>query len=708
MIFVRFALLFAAWWHWGNVCATALSATAQSESRDINSLRNALQTARSDAEKIVILLELAEYAKGEPTVSRGYAQEAYRRAARLGDNALAAAALNGVSYSLSEEGKYDSARKTAEQAIERAEAAADKRALAQAHFNLAIVESQNGNLDRSLALLFKALPIMEEINDKKGMATVLNGIGVAYSEIEPGAKARSYYFKSLAIAEETGDALRQAIQYNNIGDSYEQQKRYDSAIKYYERAYAISSRLGNKREMSINLLNLGSGYVRLRQAALAERALNESQRYMQETKSQDGLAILLFLFCELATLQGKNQEAIQYGVRAVAVADSAEEFTAKAGALLALSSAYSAAGAHKKAYETYKSYIVVRDSLMSKENKVKAALREASYIAENKDKEILLLKKDAEQQSLVRISLSVGLALVGVVVFVLVLSNSQRKEANALLQNQANQIQSANAQLHERNIELDSILLDLKRAQAQLVQSERLNAAGMLTAGVMHEINNPNAATLSALQIAQTELQDTERYFLSLLQDEDRASPAALHFQEMIAGVGESLAVALDGSHRIKGIVSGLQNFTKYQRDGISVQSLAEGVASACQLARYQFGSVEFTNLVPTDITLEAHWGEMNQAILNLIINAAQARASKIVIVAEKGEARLSLSVADNGEGMSQETLARIFEPFFTTKDIGNSGLGLSITKNILDKHKASIEVESSIGVGTTARIIFT
>jgi signal transduction histidine kinase len=66
-----------------------------------------------------------------------------------------------------------------------------------------------------------------------------------------------------------------------------------------------------------------------------------------------------------------------------------------------------------------------------------------------------------------------------------------------------------------------------------------------------------------------------------------------------------------------------------------------------------------------------------------------------------------ALGVADNGSGMTPEIRAKIFEPFYTTKDVGNSGLGLSITKNILDKHNATIEVESVVGEGTTFRLVF-
>lgn len=265
--------------------------------------------------------------------------------------------------------------------------------------------------------------------------------------------------------------------------------------------------------------------------------------------------------------------------------------------------------------------------------------------------------------------------------------------------------------LTKRNQELERVVEErtrsLKDAQAQLVQSERLNAAGMLTAGVMHEINNPNAALFSAVQLAQMEVSDAEKYFLSLLEEEDRKSPAVEGFQKIIKSVQGSLAVAFDGSQRIKRIVSALQGFTKHQRDGTSVQTVAEEVGRTVAIVRYQFAKVNIVQCIPPHLTLEAFWGELNQALLNILVNAAQAHASEIRIAAEEQGKHFIISITDNGIGMNEEVKARIFEPFFTTKDVGNSGLGLSITKNIVEKHNAKIEVESYAGRGTTMRIVF-
>jgi signal transduction histidine kinase len=121
---------------------------------------------------------------------------------------------------------------------------------------------------------------------------------------------------------------------------------------------------------------------------------------------------------------------------------------------------------------------------------------------------------------------------------------------------------------------------------------------------------------------------------------------------------------------------------------------------------QYQFKDVEVEESIPPDWRIEGSWAELNQAMLNLLVNAAQAGATKVAIIADPvRNGSIRLRITDNGEGMSGETLPRIFEPFYTTKSVGNSGLGLSITKKIIEQHGGSIAVESREEEGTTFTI---
>jgi signal transduction histidine kinase/ligand-binding sensor domain-containing protein len=290
-------------------------------------------------------------------------------------------------------------------------------------------------------------------------------------------------------------------------------------------------------------------------------------------------------------------------------------------------------------------------------------------------------------------------------------ANQEVTRQMEILNEQAKDIEIANARLQETNLDLDRTLTELKQTQSQLVQSERINATGMLTAGVMHEINNPNASLASALELSQQNLDTVREYFLSLLDENDRQTPEAMRFTEMVKAVKDMIAVALNGSERIKRIVTALQGFTKHQHDGAAFNRVADEVHSTVVMFQYQFKTVEVEENVSPDLKLQGSWAELNQALLNLMVNAAQAGATRICVEAHEevheaqGTGNIVLRVSDNGDGMSEEIQQRIFEPFYTTKSIGNSGLGLSISKKIVEKHNGTITVESALGKGTTFSI---
>lgn len=275
-----------------------------------------------------------------------------------------------------------------------------------------------------------------------------------------------------------------------------------------------------------------------------------------------------------------------------------------------------------------------------------------------------------------------------------------------ILNEQAKEIEITNSRLHETNLELDHTVSELKDTQAQLVQSERLNAAGMLTAGVMHEINNPNSSVFSALELVEQRLSGLQERFLSMLDEHDRTTQEATNFLGMITRAQEILLVALNGSERIKNIVLALQGFTKHQHDGKAKSSIAGEIHATVTMFQYQFKDVAVEESIPPDWRIEGSWAELNQAMLNLLVNAAQAGATKVAIIGDSARnGSITFRITDNGEGMSAETQIRIFEPFFSTKSVGNSGLGLSITKKIIELHGGSIAVESREEEGTTFTI---
>ena len=276
------------------------------------------------------------------------------------------------------------------------------------------------------------------------------------------------------------------------------------------------------------------------------------------------------------------------------------------------------------------------------------------------------------------------------------------REANSEIKRQM-EVQDAQArEIELANSELDLTLQDLKTTQTQLVQSERMNAIGMLAAGVMHEINNPNAIAYSAITQARSKLEEMVTYFLSLLDDESKESAEVRKYQQLSNDALSRLELAAEGAGRVKTIVANLQGMTKHQEEGGKTGNLVAELASTFSLFRMQFHTVEIVADTSPAIFIRANFGEINQVFLNLLVNAAQAGATRITMTATQTDSMVVLRMTDNGKGMSAKTASQIFEPFFTTKAAGNSGLGLSISKQIIERHGGEIECESEPDKGTT------
>ncbi len=259
--------------------------------------------------------------------------------------------------------------------------------------------------------------------------------------------------------------------------------------------------------------------------------------------------------------------------------------------------------------------------------------------------------------------------------------------------------------IRKKNLELDTALIELKELQSRLIHSERMGMAGQLTAGLMHEINNPNAAIDSALSMVLKEARELEQFFLSLISEEDINTQEAQYFIGHAAKLYEGATVAQNSSRRIDAIVKNLRSFTKHQQESQYYGDIIPEINTTLQIFSYQFAEVRVRNLFPKLLKINADFGKINQVILNLMVNAAQAGASEIVLSSSIFPAPSSanalprfvdIAISDNGKGIPLALQQRIFEPFFSTKGAGNSGLGLSISSAILRDHGGQLRVEST------------
>jgi two-component system, sensor histidine kinase PhcS len=237
---------------------------------------------------------------------------------------------------------------------------------------------------------------------------------------------------------------------------------------------------------------------------------------------------------------------------------------------------------------------------------------------------------------------------------------------------------------HQMLLEQNRLLSEIK---GQLIQREKMAAIGTLSAGLLHELNNPVNYSLMAINMGLT-------------------LPAA-KTDELLK---ESLQDAREGMERVQNIVSDLKTFA-YQKPGADSERpflLEHAVRAAVRLAGYDLKGIEVALQLPQDTHALGDEPAIIGVLINLLSNAAHAvnaakreQPSIAVSIKPVGD-RLDVAVRDNGLGIAPEAIGRVFEPFFTTREVGAGlGLGLSVSYSIVQRHGGTLTVQSEPGAWT-------
>ena len=278
--------------------------------------------------------------------------------------------------------------------------------------------------------------------------------------------------------------------------------------------------------------------------------------------------------------------------------------------------------------------------------------------------------------------------------------------------------------LYDNCIQLESTIKELSATQQQLIQSEKMASIGQLAAGVAHEINNPIGYSISNLTMLSEYvdsflmLDDFMNTNLASLASQDIAHAyQQLRQQEDIDYIRDDIKSMLaetdKGLNRVKEIVSNLNKVShsgSFEKEPCDINTLIdESLKVVWNELKYCLTVSKHFKQLPK---VYCHPGEINQVLLNLFINAAHATKDKGVlnistgIVKKDGKGYLTIEISDNGVGIPQEIINKIFDPFFTTKPVGvGTGLGLSVSFGIIEKHEGKLEVTSKENEGTTFTI---
>ena len=274
------------------------------------------------------------------------------------------------------------------------------------------------------------------------------------------------------------------------------------------------------------------------------------------------------------------------------------------------------------------------------------------------------------------------------------------KELEILVDERTKELRLEKEKSDELLVSQQEAFKQLKEAQSQIVQSEKMASLGQLTAGVAHEINNPINFVLSNVNPLTRDIDDMIEFI------NQEPSKVSEDLKYSITESRQLLEGITDGAKRIAEIVSGLRSFSRLSETEKKKVNLNDGINSCLLLVgnHLKEKNIEVELALGNIPELACYPGELNQAFLNLINNAFDAidEKGKINISTSAENNQIKIMVKDNGRGMNAASQQKIFDPFFTTKDVGKgTGLGLSVAFGIIKNHGGNIEVISEQNMGS-------
>jgi len=553
-----------------------------------------------------------------------------------------------------------------------------------------------GKLPESLQFQFEAMKIAEKIKDTSSIAFALNRIGNIYMELADYEKSHEYYTKSKDLFLKIGDIGMVHNEISNIGNLYYLMQQPDSALYYLQIVYDASLKNSNRNEYTRPeiMFRMGNAY---RLKGDKEQALLYYKKGIAESIIDNDIRNLTMNNLFIAQLYyelGIPDSSKKYAYDAIKTGKIVSFRKGVYDASVLLSNLFKDRNEYDSAYNYLTAANVEKDSLIGAkrfQDLQRIVLTEQELQRKAKAKRI------ADQNRQQQFVLIAGLAVFLVIASILYRNNKNKQQAN---------------------IKLENTLASLRSTQSQLIQSEKMASLGELTAGIAHEIQNP-------LNFVNNFSEVSNELISEMVDEVDKGNT---HEVKIIAkDVQQNLEKILHHGKRADAIVKGMLQHSRSssgQKEATDINALTdEYLRLAYHGLRAKDKSFNATlktdfdksigniNIIPQDI---------GRVILNLITNAfyvvnerQKAESGKlnaegkmyeptVEVSSKKINGTIEIKVADNGNGIPQKILDKIFQPFFTTKPTGQgTGLGLSLSYDIVKAHGGELKVETKEGEGS-------
>ncbi len=569
----------------------------------------------------------------------------------------------------------------------------DKRGMAAAYNNLGISYRNYGALDNALEYYLKSQEAYEAIQNKQGTAVIKNNIGNLYSSMGDFTKAVRYFEESSKLLVELSDTSKIIGSLHNLGNLHAELKKYDEAIGYYRDAFELSKKA---RAPLVDVLNnLGNMYFKERNHEMAVQYYKQALALARRNEDVFTRINVMTNLGEAFLKNSQIESAQTYLDSALALCAENNAYAYEPLILKNLGYVYSRQGKIAEAYDAMVRYDSAKEKVYGEETaRNKSQIGIALEIEKLREKE-----QELELQNQKAMTYTYGMT--GLLFIMLTIGVTVRFY----------QIRKSNREKQKANIILETALKDLKATQSQLIQSEKMASLGELTAGIAHEIQNPlnfvnNFSELNVELIhgLKTELGNGNFEEAKQIAEDLQANEGKVNHH----------------GKRAEGIVKAMLQHSR-SSSGVNEPTDINALADEyLRLAYHGLRARDKSFSAKVETSFDASLPKVNvigqdlgRVILNLINNAfyaVSARKKKgepgfeptVQVSTSKHNNKLEVRVKDNGDGIPAVILDKIFQPFFTTKPPGQgTGLGLSLSYDIVKAHGGELKVETVEGVGS-------
>jgi len=596
------------------------------------------------------------------------------------------------------------------------ETAHDTMGLIKTYLNLTdLYANKIGNQNGVLDLAYKLLAISEKRNDKGLMADSYHSLGASYGALGNFLEGNKNMEEAIRLYRELKDTLRIAQASMILGLSYASQKNFSQSEELLTYGRTLAKKLGQP-EWLLYIAYKWTGGSYEDEANAAESAGDTPVARIKREKAlryyDSAIAyahdpsFLSELFGNLGWLNRTLQRfsiAKVFFTKGLAAAENSDSKKDIASNMEGLSEIYSFEGDYKKALEYYKRSKNIQDSLSQKEASDNLIQKKIQF---DNEKKLAIAKaeqeeRDAEAQrdrnfQYFIIALLAVLVLAGLIIAFIQSRNSRQ-------QRQANR-------------RLETAYSELKSAQAQLIQSEKMASLGELTAGIAHEIQNPlnfvnnfsdvNKDLLAEMndEIDKGNLNEVKAIAKDVIDNEEKINHHGKRADAIVKGMLQHSQKST-GQKEPTDINALCNEYLRLAYHGLRAKEKTFNTEIKTDFDK----SIGKINIVPQDI---------GRAILNLINNSFYAVNEKskqgvpgyeptVIVGTRTLQGKIEISVKDNGNGIPGSIKEKIFQPFFTTKPAGQgTGLGLSLSYDIIKVHGGEIMMETKEDEGSVFVIL--